>query len=499
MTNNPEQQTPIIDIQNLRLKFPGEASLQFKDLSFTAYPGEKILLLGPSGCGKSTLLQVLSGLIPHTIEIPMKYDDIHIPEAWGFVFQDPDSQFCMPYVDEELAFVLENLNIPNDQMTEKIHSILHDVGLDQIDLHTPIDNLSQGMKQRLALASALLLQPDVLFLDEPTALLDPEGTIQIWDSVKTVATNKTVLIVEHKIDQIKNWVDRVVLFNHSGEIIADGYPSHIFKNYQKEIDAYGIWYPEVWKDYIDSQPYQHLITNRLIDQEKHPTNPILTVENFKGYYGKTEKIYVEKAHIYPFSWITIIGDNGAGKSTFLLSLMHLLKTTGKYILNGKITHLNDKKIDPPNELSLVFQNPELQFVTNTIYDEIAFTYTLQNFHQQEIDQKVTQLLEDFQLHMDETRHPYQLSIGQKRRLSVATAFAYEAPILLLDEPTFGQDARNTFMMLEKLEELRQRGTTIVMVTHDMNIVKHFATEVWTIDQGNVIEIDKINQQGVLSV
>src|SRR5699024_9967013 len=182
MTNNSEQQTPIIDIQNMRLKFPGEASLQFKDLSFTAYPGEKILLLGPSGCGKSTLLQVLSGLIPHTIEIPMKYDDIHIPEAWGFVFQDPDSQFCMPYVDEELAFVLENLNIPNDQMTEKIHSILHDVGLDHIDLHTPIDNLSQGMKQRLALASALLLQPDVLFLDEPTALLDPEGTIQIWDS-----------------------------------------------------------------------------------------------------------------------------------------------------------------------------------------------------------------------------------------------------------------------------------------------------------------------------
>src|SRR5699024_2501800 len=120
--------------------------------------------------------------------------------------------------------------------------------------------LSQGMKQRLALASALLLQPDVLFLDEPTALLDPEGTIQIWDSVKTIATNKTVLIVEHKIDQIKNWVDRVVLFNHSGEIIADGYPSHIFKNYPKEIDAYGIWYPEVWKDYSDSQPYQHLIT-----------------------------------------------------------------------------------------------------------------------------------------------------------------------------------------------------------------------------------------------
>lgn len=494
MKNNLKQQEPIIDIQNLRLKFPGEVSLQFRDLSFTVFPGEKVLLLGPSGSGKSTLLQVLSGLIPHSIEVPMKYDHIETPHSWGFVFQDPDSQFCMPYVDEELAFVLENLNIPTDEMPDKINSILYSVGLNHIEPHSLIENMSQGMKQRLALASALLLQPDVLFLDEPSALLDPEGTIQIWETVKKVAADKTMIIVEHKIDQIQDWVDRVIIFNHDGEIIADSKPTTIFKHYLKEIDEYGIWYPGVWEDYIHSEVYRKITNNRLIEIEtqiqKQPSNPLLTVKHFKGYYGKAEKIYVKQAHIYPSSWITIIGDNGAGKSTLLLSLMHLIKTSGKYILNNQQINLDEKKISPPKDLSLVFQNPELQFVTNTLFDEIAFTYKLHNLPKKEIHEKATKLLKNFQLYMDENRHPYQLSIGQKRRLSVATAFAHEMPILLLDEPTFGQDARNTFMILNRLEDLRKKGTTIVMVTHDMNIVKHFATEVWSIDQGNLIEIKK---------
>ena len=250
-----KQQDNIIGVSNIRLKFPGESSLVFKDLSFTVSKGEKVLLLGPSGCGKSTLLQVLSGIVPNSIEVPLKYDSIQLADSWGFVFQDPDTQFCMPFVDEELAFVLENLNVSREQMDELIKEALALVGLGGLDPHTQIQDLSQGMKQRLALASVLLLQPDVLFLDEPSALLDPEGTVQIWDSVKQVAEDKTVIIVEHKIDRIADWVDRVVLFNHIGEIIADGDPSTIFKKYHDELIQYGIWYPEVWNDYLDSSGF----------------------------------------------------------------------------------------------------------------------------------------------------------------------------------------------------------------------------------------------------
>ncbi|WP_438318144.1 ABC transporter ATP-binding protein [Sporosarcina sp. FA9] len=480
-----------MEVINLRLKFPGETSLVFKDISFTVSKGEKVLLLGPSGCGKSTLLQVLSGIIPHSIEVPLKYDSIQHPESWGFVFQDPDTQFCMPYVDEELAFVLENLHIHRNKMDDLIKDVLVSVGLQDIEVHTSIQNLSQGMKQRLALASVLLLQPDVLFLDEPSALLDPEGTIQIWDAVKQVAADKTVLIVEHKIDHIADWVDRVVLFGPAGDIIANGSPKSIFELYQSEIDEYGIWYPEVWNDYLKSPEYIEIKALRQI--ESVVLEPIINLRDFKGYRGKDEKINIPKAHIPEGSWITIIGDNGAGKSTFLLSLIHLIQTTGYYELSGKEIDLLQRKKRPPTELSLVFQNPELQFITNTLFDEIAFSYRLLGLPETEVRSEVTSLLKLFQLDVNELRHPFQLSIGQKRRLSVATAFAQGSAILLLDEPTFGQDARNTFILLEKLEQLRKNGATIVMVTHDMEIVESFATIVWKIDKGQLIHVETLQE------
>ena len=136
-------------VEGLRLKYPGEDRLMFKDLSFSAARGEKVLLLGPSGCGKSTLLQVLSGMIPRATEVPMKCEVQRVPDSWGYVFQDPDTQFCMPYVDEELAFVLENLSVPREEMRERMQAALEEVGLDLDELHMPITHLSQGMKQRL--------------------------------------------------------------------------------------------------------------------------------------------------------------------------------------------------------------------------------------------------------------------------------------------------------------------------------------------------------------
>lgn len=484
-------------VEKLRLKFPGEASLLFKDLSFSVQLGEKVLLLGASGSGKSTLLQVLTGLIPHSIEIPLTYDKIEIPDAWAFVFQDPDTQFCMPYVHEELAFVLENLNVPRSEMDEKIKAILKEVGLDHIDPHTSIDHLSQGMKQRLALASALLLQPDVLFLDEPTALLDPEGTEQIWQVVKEVTADKTVIIVEHKIDHIIDWVDRVILFNKEGKIIANDEPKHVFTKNKEEIIEYGIWYPDVWKDYVGGESYRKILHERA-RKEQATQKPILAIQNFKGYYGNQQRIEIEEAKVYPKEWITIIGDNGAGKTTFLLSLVHLLKTEGTYLLNNRRIDLSEKNIEQPEELGFVFQNPELQFITNSILDEIAFSYEQAGLSFEQYKGDVESLLKDFDLQMDASRHPYQLSIGQKRRLSVATALTKEPMILLLDEPTFGQDAKNTFSMLEKLEALRKKGTTILMVTHDLNIVEHFATEIWTIHEGRLVKKEKVKQKGFVN-
>lgn len=474
-------------VDGLRLKFAGSPSLLFDELALAVEPGQKVLLLGPSGCGKSTLLQVLSGLIPRAIDVPVRYDSIEIPDSWGYVFQDPDTQFCMPYADEEIAFVLENLGVPREAMPPRIQAGLTQVGLHLDDPHVPIQSMSQGMKQRLAIASVLALEPEVLFLDEPTALLDPEGTSQVWETIKAVSGDKTTLIVEHKIDEVIDWVDRVVLFQHDGTILADGEPQQVFASCKEQLQAFGIWYPGVWQDYVESPAYQRL---RGDAAQAEPVSgiagsgePLLALQELTGYHGREPKIKAGSLQANAGEWITVTGENGAGKSTLLQSLMQLIPASVEgYKLSGK--KVRGFK-DVIHEAAYVFQNPEMQFVTNSVFDEIAFGFRKDRRSEQETEQKVQEILAEFGLKDQQRQHPYQLSLGQKRRLSVATAMTKSQRLILLDEPTFGQDAANTFAILERLEHWRKQGTTLIMVTHDMDIVRYFATRVWHIERGRL--------------
>ncbi|TDF97537.1 ABC transporter ATP-binding protein [Paenibacillus piri] len=474
----------IAAVNGLRLKFAGTASLQFDDLSFAVPAGQKVLLLGPSGSGKSTLLQVLTGLIPGAIEVPMRCDGITIPSSWGYLFQDPDTQFCMPYVDEELAFVLENLGVPREEMDARIRDGLLQVGLDLKDPHIPIQSMSQGMKQRLAIASILALEPDVLFLDEPTALLDPEGTEQVWETLKKVGRHKTLIIVEHKIDAVIGFVDRVVLFNHDGAVLADGQPAHVFAVHKPELQEYGIWYPGVWRDYTAGPGYKALQAAREAGPaDAGAAREVLTLREFAGYPdGRSGKprIQVADARLDSGEWIAVVGPNGAGKSTLLQSIMQLIRTSGGYAFLGRRV-LGFK--DMADEAAYVFQNPEMQFVTNSVFDEAAFGFRRDGAA--DAERLTEELLAEFGLEARRAQHPFQLSLGQKRRLSVATAMGKCRQLVLLDEPTFGQDAANTFAILEKLEGWRRQGASIIMVTHDMDIVRYFATRVWRIEQGRL--------------
>ncbi|MBU8878792.1 ATP-binding cassette domain-containing protein [Bacillus sp. FJAT-29790] len=478
----------VVHVEKLRLKFPGEDSLLFKDLSASFSKGEKVLLLGPSGCGKSTFLQVLSGLIPHSIEVPMKAEEHKCSSSWGYVFQDPDSQFCMPFVDEEIAFVLENMEIPQHQMKERIHYHLQQVGLNLEDIHTSIHTLSGGMKQRLAIASILALEPDVLFLDEPTAMLDPEGTKEIWQVLKEVGKDKTVIIVEHKIDHVLEFIDRIVLFNEEGQIMADGPKETILAMYKSEMKEQGIWFPGVWEEYVKDN---HPIREKAQFENRET---VLYLQDFKGLRQKQSKIFVEEFQAYSGEWIVVRGKNGAGKSTFLHALMQFIKTTGQY----ELADTSIKKVKQLTDMmTFVFQNPEFQFVTNSVYEEIAYSLRLDKMAVPEIDQQVKELLDLFHLAEHWEKHPYQLSMGQKRRLSVAASIVKEQKLILLDEPTFGQDSRNTFALLELIEDYRRQGATIIMVTHDDHITRNFATRVLTIKDGIVISDKKVTHNRFL--
>ncbi|UOQ42621.1 ATP-binding cassette domain-containing protein [Halobacillus salinarum] len=472
-------------IKNLRLKFPQTEKLLFKDVTFTFNKGEKILIVGPSGSGKSTLLQVLSGLIPHSIQVPIKTDAANLPESRGIVFQDPDSQFCMPYVDEEIAFVLENLQIAREDMDQYISSYLEKVGLRLATSHQQIRWMSGGMKQRAAIASVLALEPEVLFLDEPTALLDREGTQEVWNTIKSISRDRTVIAVEHKIDQAIDFADRMIVMNEQGLLIADGRPQDILTEYKGVLDEQGIWHPGVWKSYLEKKE----------KQESYPLlsePPVLSVSNLNAVRGRTSIIQAEELCAYRGEWVTVTGKNGAGKSTLLHALMGLVKSTGDIMVCGK---KKTKTKSIANEVQLVFQNPEHQFVTQSVQEEVAHTLRLHKWDSQKAENRVQELLSRFHLTSKKNMHPYQLSMGQKRRLSLAAALAAAPSVLLLDEPTFGQDAKNTFAILDHLEELKRLGTAIIMVTHDENIVKHLSTKTWHAADGTIIEMDSFQDRG----
>jgi energy-coupling factor transporter ATP-binding protein EcfA2 len=477
-----------IGVTNLRLKYPGDESpLLFQGVSFSVMPGEKVLLLGPSGCGKSTLLQVLSGIVPDIIEIPLKADKLVTPSRWGYVFQDPDAQFCMPYVDEEIAFVLENRQVPREEMPERIAHYLILVGLQLEDAHTLINHLSQGMKQRLAIASVLALEPEVLFLDEPTALLDEEGTGLVWETIRSISADKTLVIVEHKISGILDLIDRLIVISPDGEILADGSPQVVFEQYKKQLADYGIWYPGVW----DDSRIERLSGNKAAVEAKAEVEvaaenrqPIMSFRDFTGLRGGQIKTSVDNLSVYPGDWITVIGANGAGKSSLLLAIMRLIPTKGSCWIDG----VKGSRIEQlAEQVGFVFQNPEFQFVTNSVEEELLYSLPEAEEGKGAQQAALEELLRQYDLLALRKRHPFQLSMGQKRRLSVASAMVRSPRILLLDEPTFGLDARGTMRMLEQLERLRAGGTVIVMVTHDEEIVKRCATRVWQVEAGCVKE------------
>ncbi|MFC4599816.1 ABC transporter ATP-binding protein [Cohnella hongkongensis] len=499
-------------VSRLKLKFPGEDTLLFRGLSLAFRKGEHTLLLGPSGCGKSTLLQVLSGLIPGSIEVPMIADETIVPERWGYVFQDPDTQFCMPYADEELAFVLENLQVPREEMPDRISRLLRQVGLSLPDPHAPIQTFSQGMKQRLAIASALATEPEVLFLDEPTALLDEEGTEQVWRTIRSVADGMTLIAVEHKIEGIADLFDRIVVLGPGGEIVADGAAADVFALHRSDLIRYGIWYPGIWED--RDRKLGRRPGSRLRDVERMKTGertipappraerrgaarnssgrpdaarsgqPIVELEGYCGLRGAKPVIGVDRAEVWPGDWIAVMGGNGAGKSSLLLAIMRLIKTEGLCKVAGRELRKTEQVAE---YAAFVFQNPEFQFVTHTVRDEIEYSLLVDGVDAGERRERSERLMEELQLAECASRHPYQLSMGQKRRLSVASAIVRGQRLLLLDEPTFGLDARNTFALLALLERLRSEGMAILMVTHDARIAERYGSGIWRVREGRLTD------------
>ncbi|EGQ1306463.1 ABC transporter ATP-binding protein [Staphylococcus pseudintermedius] len=465
----------MLKVKNLRLKYPSADYKIFDGIDVEIKDKEKVLLLGPSGSGKSTLLNVLSGIVPNLIDLPMKYDALEIAENSGVIFQDPDSQFCMPQVNEELAFILENQQIPRHDMDSRIHEALNHVGLD-VNPKQRIHQLSGGMKQKLAIAGTLLQGADTLFLDEPTAMLDVEATENLWNLLKDLWEDKTVLIVEHKVEHIWQHVDRVILMNHHGHIIQQGTPEYIMAHYESLLSEYGVWHPKAWSHApMPQHPVQSTAQNFYFSFEQGAIQR-----------GRRTLYEVDALHIEPGEWITLTGKNGSGKTSLLESMMQLIRYKGNMHYGGqKLTKIKDAA----QHMFLVYQNPELQFIQNSVFDEIWVNY--HHMDPEHAKAKTAEMLALLDLEHVSSQHPFELSMGQKRRLSVATALSTKADIILLDEPTFGLDSHNTFKLIELFQSRIAQGQTILMVTHDAHIIERYPTRRIEVKEGKLYEVEEV--------
>ncbi|MCI2954134.1 energy-coupling factor ABC transporter ATP-binding protein [Staphylococcus caprae] len=462
----------MLKVKNLRLKYPNGDRKIFDNLNIKINDKEKVLLLGPSGSGKSTLLNVLSGIVPNLIELPMKYDELEIDRQSGVIFQDPDTQFCMPKVYEELAFVLENRQVPRSEMDKEIKHALESVDLKVTD-QTYINHLSGGMKQKLAIVETILQNAETLFLDEPTAMLDVKATEDLWKKLIELWDNQTVLIVEHKVKHIWQHVDRVLLMNYEGQIIADDTPDHILNHYEHLLTEYGVWHPKAWDNAPRPVPLAPM-SNKVLFKFEH--GAIIR--------GKKTLFSVDEFIFGSGEWLTITGKNGAGKTSLLESMLQLIKYKGLMAYDNKEL----KKIKhAAQHMYLVYQNPELQFITNSVYDEVHIHYN--HLDSENAKQETMQLLELLHLDNVKNQHPFEISTGQKRRLSVATALSSKADIVLLDEPTFGLDSHNTFQLIKLFQERVKQGQTIIMVTHDPEIIHRYPTRRLHEEDGKLIEIE----------
>ncbi|MEM1547103.1 MAG: ABC transporter ATP-binding protein [Candidatus Methanomethylicia archaeon] len=521
------EKKPIIEVKNLSFQYINSNHLVLNNINLKIYEGETILILGPSGCGKSTLALCLNGIIPHAIKGYMKgevfIDGINtkdcplheLTQKVGIVFQDPETQFCTLYVEDEVAFGPENLCLPKEEIEKRITQSLKRVELLKYR-KTRLDKLSGGEKQRLALAAILAMNPKIIIFDEPTSNLDPLGTNTVFSIIKEMSKDptKTVLLIEHKIDDIIDIIDRIFIMNTNGNIIDSGPPREIIEKVSEKYRELGIWIPQVselaiilrrYYDILRNEPIpltveeainflekikiaEKLISSRhLIKKIEESHEVVLSIKDLEFKYPDgTVALKKVNLEVLKGDFLALIGGNGSGKTTLALCMIGALPIPrGKVYINGKdITSMTRYEI--AKEVGYVFQYPEHQFIEAKVIDEVAFSLKVRKAPTKEIEKKVANILKLFSLDKYASSNPFILSQGEKRRLSVATMLIVEPNILILDEPTFGQDEQNSRYIMELLKNLNEKGKTIIMITHDMNLVAKYAKKVAVMSNGEII-------------
>ena len=500
--SSPDGQVPLGEGAGARVcardwgwRHAGRKNAALSGVDLDIAPGERVLVLGPSGSGKSTLMGGLAGLLGGAEEGEatgtLTVDGVVPAKARGRVgllMQDPEAQVVLARVGDDVAFGMENLGVPREAIWPRVEESLSAVGL-----HVPLDHstteLSGGQKQRLALASILAMGPGLLLLDEPTANLDPSGVAEVRAAVEAVVerTGATMVVVEHRVDVWAPLVDRVIVVA-DGRIAADGPLSQVLEEQGEVLRERGMWLPG---DDVAAEvgPAPEAAPAPEVPPASSESAPIARVADLTIGYDKAAPVRsgIDLAIERGVS-TCIVGANGAGKSTFALTLAGLLPP-----ISGTVeVETSDGTRGDPHEwtskqllgrMSMVFQEPEYQFLASTVAEELAIGPRAAGMSEEEIAPLVDEHLEALGLTTLARANPMTLSGGEKRRLSVATALISAPELLILDEPTFGQDRGTWLGLVRLLRATLARGVTLVSITHDPAFVAAMGQRV--VDLGQV--------------
>ncbi len=510
----------MISIENLSFYYADEKRPALNGIDLEIGDGEFVLVTGASGSGKSSLARCLNGLIPHfyggrlggRVTVDGLDVSLHAPKEMatrvGMVFQDPENQLVTADVEREIAFGMENLALPRQEIAKRLEEALDTVGIAALrkrQLHT----LSGGEKQKVAIASVLALKPEVLVLDEPTSELDPQGAEEVLATVQRLndELGMTVVLVEHRLERVVHLVDRLIVLS-AGRVIADGRPGQVLERQYDRLCRAGVGIPPLIRLVHGLQERGVPVTGapltvkegrRLLERVYTGIGGFPAVGDARGGAGdpviETENLWYAYKHPYAAlkgidlsigrgEFVAVMGRNAAGKTTLVKHFIGLLKPSrGRVRVNG-LDIVKTTVAELARHVGYVFQDPNDHLFAETVEEEVATT--LRGLGFSDVHRRVGEVLEQFDLTPYARQYPRFLSGGQKQRVALATVLAARPQVLILDEPTRGMDQQLKDYLMRFLCEYRDGGNTVIIVTHDVEMVAEYAQRVILLGEGKIV-------------
>ena len=513
--------TPFIEFKDFSFRYDSQAEPTLKHLNVTIQKGEKILVLGPSGSGKSTFGKVLNGLIPNAFEGEVtgtatlngqslvEQSIASLSYQVGTVLQDTSAQFVGMTVAEDVAFALENDQVGHEQLHEQVAYWAEQLNLVALAKQSPQD-LSGGQKQRVSMAGVLIDQPEILLFDEPLANLDPETGYQTMALIDRLhrELETTIVMIEHRLEDVLSQpVDRVLVFDQ-GQIVFDGKAADLLASnrlmdvgIREPLYVSAIHYATqtlegfTALDHVSQVEGQELAIqlqtwNQQLDfpVREHSTQPLLCLDKIEFQYPLTERKALANLSttIYQGEMVSIVGTNGAGKTTLAKIIAGFLPVTSGDIYWQGDNITQDKILQRASRIGYVMQDPNQMISQHLIFDEVALGLRLRGVEEEQVREKVLEVLRICGLYAFREWPISALSYGQKKRVTIAAILVLEPTLLILDEPTAGQDYHHYHEFMQFVRSLNERGMTILMITHDLQLMLEYTDRTLVVVDGQLL-------------